>query len=80
MEENKKKLVQLRTKLEDYKLFKKKVEDYMFGNIPDIDDLVSELYNEVNSLEEELIDLKMEMDLPDNEWDEDENKNEDKFA
>ena len=38
----------------------------------EIEDWSSEVYNKLSRLENELVDLKMEMDLPDEEWDEDE--------
>jgi hypothetical protein len=71
MEANRKKLIQLRTKLEFYKKLDKKLEQVLNAEL-EIEDWSSEVYNKVSRLENELDDLKMEMDLPDEEWDEDE--------
>lgn len=71
MDANRKKLIQLRTKLEFYKKLDKKLEQVLNAEL-EIEDWSSEVYNKLSSLETELDDLKMEMDLPDEEWDEDE--------
>ena len=71
MEENRKKLIQLRTKLEFYKKLDKKLEKVLNAEL-EIEDWSSEVYGKISILETELDDLKMEMDLPDAEWDEDE--------
>jgi len=71
MEENRKKLIQLRTKLEFYKKLDKKLEQVLNAEL-DIEDWSSEVYSKISRLENELDDLKIEMDLPDAEWDEDE--------
>jgi hypothetical protein len=71
MDANRKKLIQLRTKLEFYKKLDKKLEQVLNAEL-EIEDWSSEVYNKVSRLENELDDLKMEMDLPDEEWDEDE--------
>ena len=71
MEENRKKLIQLRTKLEFYKKLDKKLEKVLNAEL-EIEDWSSEVYGKISILETELDDLKMEMDLPDVEWDEDE--------
>jgi hypothetical protein len=71
MDANRKKLIQLRTKLEFYKKLDKKLEQVLNAEL-EIEDWSSEVYNKLSRLENELDDLKMEMDLPDAEWDEDE--------
>jgi hypothetical protein len=71
MEVNRKKLIQLRTKLEFYKKLDKKIEKVLNAEL-EIEDWSEEVYNKLSRLEDELSDLKMEMDLPDEEWDEDE--------
>jgi hypothetical protein len=71
MEENRKKLIQLRTKLEFYKKLDKKLEQVLNAEL-EIEDWSSEVYGKISRLETELDDLKMQMDLPDAEWDEDE--------
>ena len=71
MDTNRKKLIQLRTKLEFYKKLDKKLEQVLNAEL-EIEDWSSEVYNKLSGLENELDDLKMEMDLPDEEWDEDE--------
>ena len=71
MDANRKKLIQLRTKLEVYKKLDKKLEQVLNAEL-EIEDWSSEVYNKLSRLENELDDLKMEMDLPDEEWDEDE--------
>jgi hypothetical protein len=71
MEANRKKLIQLRTKLEFYKKLDKKIEKVLNAEL-EIEDWSEEVYNKLSWLEDELSDLKMEMDLPDEEWDEDE--------
>ena len=71
MDANRKKLIQLRTKLEFYKKLDKKLEQVLNAEL-EIEDWSSEVYNKISRLENELDDLKMEMDLPDEEWDEDE--------
>ncbi len=70
--ENRKKLIQLRTKLEFYKKLDKKIQKVLNAEL-EIEDWGDEVYREINKLETELDDFKMEMDLPDAEWDEDEN-------
>lgn len=71
MNENRKKLIQLRTKLEFYKKLDKKIEKVLNSELV-IEDWSEEVYSEISSLENELDDLKQEMNLPDEEWDEDE--------
>jgi hypothetical protein len=71
MEDNVKKLIQLRTKLEFYKKLDNKINKVLNGEL-DIVDWGSEVYSKVSIIESELIDLKMEMDLPDDKWSEDE--------
>jgi hypothetical protein len=71
MDANRKKLIQLRTKLEFYKKLDKKLEQVLNAEL-EIEDWSSEVYNKLSRIENELDDLKMEMDLPDEEWEEDE--------
>jgi hypothetical protein len=71
MDTNRKKLIQLRTKLEFYKKLDKKLEQVLNAELK-IEDWSGEVYLKISRLENELDDLKMEMDLPDEEWDEDE--------
>lgn len=72
MEANRKKLIQLRTKLEFYKKLDKKLEQVLNAEL-EIEDWSNEVYNKLSSLENELDEYKLEIDLPDEEWDEDEN-------
>jgi len=71
MDLNRKKLIQLRTKLEFYKKLYKKIEKVLNAKL-DLQDWAEEVYRKKIGLENELSDLKCEMDLSDNEWDEDE--------
>jgi hypothetical protein len=71
MDTNRKKLIQLRTKLEFYKKLDKKLEQVLNAELK-IEDWSGEVYLKISRLENELDDLKIEMDLPDEEWDEDE--------
>jgi hypothetical protein len=73
MEDNRKKLIQLRTKLEFYKKLDAKITLIMNAKL-DLEDYGLEIYNKVQKIESELNDYKMELDLPDSEWDEDETK------
>jgi hypothetical protein len=72
MEENRKKLIQLRTKIQLYKNLDNNIQKVLDTEL-DIEDWSSEVYSELSSLENELDNLKVEMDLSDEEWDEDEN-------
>jgi len=71
MDANRKKLVQVRTKLEFYKKLDSKIEKVMNAEL-ELDEWSEEVYRKKIGLENELSDLKVEMDLPDSEWDEDE--------
>lgn len=71
MEDNRKKLIQVRTKLEFYKKLDKKIEKVMNAEL-ELDELANEVYGKISRMENELSDLKCEMDLSDDEWDEDE--------
>ena len=71
MEANEKKLVQLRTKLEFYKKLDKKIEKVMNAEL-ELDEWANEVYGKISRIENELSDLKCEMDLSDEQWDEDE--------
>lgn len=70
MEENRKKLIQLRTKLEFYKKLDGKLQKVLNSEL-EIEDWSDEVYNKISTLEDELDSLKMEMNLSDNEWDKD---------
>lgn len=70
---NKKKLIQLRTKIEFYKDLDKKIQQVMNIEL-ELDDWSNEVYHTISMLETELNDLKIEMDLSDEEWDEYEKK------
>jgi hypothetical protein len=67
-----KKLVQLRTKLEFYQKLSKKLEKVLNAEI-EIEDWAQEVYLKNRTIEKELEDYKMELDLPDEEWGVDEN-------
>lgn len=71
MDVNTKKLIQLRTKFKFYKKLNAKIDKIMNAAL-DIEDYSNEVYSKMNMLENELTDLKCEMDLSDEEWDEDE--------
>lgn len=71
MDINKKKLIQLRTKLEFYKKLFKKLELVLNDKL-EIKDWSNEVYKKLSIFEVELDGLKMEMDLPNEEWSEDE--------
>lgn len=64
---NKEKLIELRTKLKFYKKLDKKIDKVLNAEL-EIEDWSSEVYNKILILETELEDLKIEMDLPDSEW------------
>jgi hypothetical protein len=63
-----KKLVELRTKLKFYQKLEKKIDKCLNAEL-ELDEWSSEVYYKISSLENELSDLKIEMDLPDEEWD-----------
>ena len=71
MESNEKKLIQLRTKLEFYKKLDKKIGNVLSCDL-DLDNWQNTVYHKISKLESELTDLKIEMDLSDERWDEDE--------
>ena len=71
MNENQIKLIQLRAKVSFYKKLEKKIDSIMEGDL-EIDDYSTEIYNKNRMLETELDDLKVEMNLSDEEWDKDE--------
>lgn len=71
MNENQKKLIELRVKVNFYKKLKDKIDSVMECEL-EIDDWSTEVYNKNRKLEAELDDLKVEMDLSDEEWVEDE--------
>lgn len=71
MDVNLKKLVQLRSRLKTIQEVSDKIDDVLNGNL-ELDDWSQEAYSEKMLLESQLTDLKIEMDLSDDEWDEDE--------
>jgi hypothetical protein len=71
MDENSKKLIQLRTKLEFYKKLEQKMNQVFQAEL-ELEEWSDEVYLKISRLETELEDLKMEMDLPDEKWYEDE--------
>ena len=71
MNENQIKLIKLRAKVSFYKKLEKKIDSIMEGDL-EIDDYSTEIYNKNRMLETELDDLKVEMNLSDEEWDKDE--------
>ena len=71
MNENQIKLIKLRAKVNFYKKLEKKIDSIMEGDLQ-IDDYSTEIYNKNRRLETELDDLKLEMNLSDEEWDKDE--------
>lgn len=71
MDANRKKLIQLRTKLEFYKKLDRKIDKVLQAELDPVD-WSNEVYNKINKFEQELDDLKFEMNLSDEEWDEDE--------
>ena len=71
MEENRKKLIQLRTKLEFYKKLDKKIDKVLNAEL-EIEDWSNEVYEKIQLMESELEAFKFEIDLLDAEWDEDE--------
>lgn len=71
MNENQIKLIKLRAKVNFYKKLEKKIDSIMEGDLQ-IDDYSTEIYNKNRRLETELDDLKVEMNLSDEEWDKDE--------
>lgn len=70
---NMKKLIHLRTKLEFYKKLDKKLTKVLNAEL-EIEDWSDEVYEKINKLERELENLKTDMDLPDELWNEDETK------
>lgn len=71
MNSKRKKLIQLRAELKVYKEIDIKITAVLDAKVV-VEDLSEEIYNKVSRLEEELDNLKMDMNLPDAEWDEDE--------
>ena len=75
MDENREKLIELRTKLGFYKKLENKLQKVLNGEL-EIEDWSDEVFEKVGLLESELTNLKIEMDLPDEEWDDNENTDE----
>lgn len=67
MNENEKRLVEMRTKLKAYKEFDKQLEDILNAKI-ELEDVSNTTYSIISQLEDSLVDLKIEMNLPDKEW------------
>lgn len=70
-DESYKKLIQLRAKLDFYKKLKKKIDAIMNAKL-ELEDYSEEIYRKIDSVETELDNHKLAMNLPDEEWDEDE--------
>lgn len=73
MYSNTKKLIQLRTKLEFYKKLEKKINK-VFNDELDLEHWLIEVEEKIKKIDIELDDLKLEMNLSDEQWDEDETK------
>ena len=71
MDLNRKKLIQLRTKLKFYRKLDSKLQKVLNDEL-DVQDWSEDVYLKILRLEAEIVDLKFELDLPDNEWNEDE--------
>lgn len=69
---NLKKLIQLRERLNNYKEFDKKIDD-LLNAVLEVDDFSKDIYIKIGDIETELDNLKIEMNLSDVEWEEDEN-------
>lgn len=72
MDENKKKLIQLRSELKVYKKIDNKIGQVLHAKL-ELESFSEEVYNMISRLEEKLDNLKIDMDLPDEDWFEDEN-------
>ena len=72
MEEDKKKLIQLKAKLELYRKIDNKINQVLNAEL-EVEELSEEIYNEIAGLEEAIFNLKIDMDLSDAEWSQDEN-------
>lgn len=66
-----KRLIQVRQELMTLKNVETSIEQIMNAEI-ELSDYNETIYNQINQLETELVDLKCELDIPDAEWDEDE--------
>jgi hypothetical protein len=71
MDLNRKKLIQLRTKLKFYRKLDSKLQKVLNDEL-DVQDWSEDVYLKILRLEAEIVDLKVELDLSDNEWYEDE--------
>lgn len=71
MDANQKKLIQLRVELNFYKKLEKKIDSIMAGEL-EIDDYSTSIFHKIRKKETELDDLKIEMNLSDDEWEQDE--------
>jgi len=69
MEANKTKLIQLITKLEFYKKLDKKITKVLNAEL-ELEDWSEEVYYKISVLEDGVDNLKVEMNLSDDEWDE----------
>ncbi len=66
--DDKEKLIVLRTKLEFYKKLDNKIDKVLNEEL-ELSDWSSEVYDKIFNIERELDNLKIEMDLSDEEWD-----------
>ena len=67
---NRKRLIQFKSKLNSYKLFQKRIDSVLNGEL-ELQELDEIIYNEISCLEETIDNLKIKMDLIDDESDED---------
>ena len=70
MSNNEKKLIELRGKVKFYKKLESKIQKVLDAKL-EVDDWHTEVYQKNRQLETELDDLKIEMDLSDEEWNKD---------
>lgn len=73
MEQNEKKLIQLRVKLNFYKKLDKKIDEVRIGDL-EVDDWGNQVYHKIKIMQTQLDDLKIEMNLSDEEYYQDEIK------
>ncbi|GAB3177567.1 hypothetical protein [Telluribacter humicola] len=71
MDENQKKLVQLRTKLTFYRKLEKKIQKVQRGELS-LDDWMKEVDLKIFGMEGELTDLMLDMNLSEEDWQEEE--------
>lgn len=67
-----KKLIELRAALKVYKEIDKKLVPVLDADI-ELEDVCEDIFYKIENIEEKISNLKIEMNLSDDEWDEDEN-------